>query len=197
MGHRCPPLSLHARQFRRQNHRRSCRRAYHDRAQFVAGGVRPARLLLLLPLLHLCDRLRLHHQPGSDSLGDPRPRLGLGADAIPDARQRRFRHLDDLPRHPRCRRGAGLLRCGPFRLQVVPRPSAHAADGDPGARLVLRRDHRRATLELDHCQPFLALGVRRPRHCRPDLVRAMACVRPRRPARSKGRARPRRGACPL
>ena len=76
----------------------------------------------------------------------------MGAGAVPDGRHGQFHHAADLPRHPRRRRGPGVLGGGACGLQMVSRREANPAHRDPVAGLGVRRDHRGAGAELGHRQ---------------------------------------------
>ena len=200
MGHDRPSLPLHADQLRRQGRRRTGRPADHEGAESGSEAVRPDRLVLLLPVRDFRDCRRLPVEPGAD----PPHAAGHGdrlvAGAVPHAGHGEHRGADRLPHHSRRRRRSGRAGRHPCDLQMVSRFAARPADGDHRPGLGARRHHRGAGAQLDHRQPFLALGVRRARRRRPDVVRAVADLRPRGHAgRSAGerRRRQRARALPL
>ena len=117
-------VPLHAGQFRGQDRGRPCRRADHDRAEASARTIRPARLLVLFPVLHLGHRGRLHCQSYRHALGSACTGRHMGARAVSDGRHGRPHHAVDLPRDPRRRRGAGVLGGGALGLQMVSRREA-------------------------------------------------------------------------
>ena len=123
-----------------------------DELKLVAGAVRPARLLVLLPVFDLGHRRRLHRQPRRHPLGAAGDGGDLVGGAVSDGRHRQFHHAADLPHHPRRRRGAGLFGGGARDLQMVSRREANAADRHSLAGLGLRRDPGGAGAELDHRQ---------------------------------------------
>ena len=94
----------------------------------------------------------------------------LVARAVPHAGHGHAGDADRLPHHPGRGRRAGRAGGAALHLQVVSRSAARRADRDHRPGLGARRHRRRADAQLDHRQPFLALGVRRARRRRPPGV---------------------------
>ena len=158
VGHDRPAPPVHADQLRRQGGGRPGRPADHGRAEAQPRAVRPARLVVLLPVRDLRRRGRLHHQSRPDPPHAPGHGDRLVGRAVPHAGHGHARGADRLPDHPGRGRRAGRAGGPALDLQMVSRPAARHADGDHRPGLGARRHHRRADAQLDHRQPIPGTG---------------------------------------